>query len=522
MASGLPRVTLTETDLSQFVDNPQTGISCVEGITEKGPVNKPQLISSAIQFERIFGGELKTSDFPLIVKRALSYGAVLWISRIAHYTDITDASSLTALNANIEIKDRQETPVNTLKIKASSPGIWGNSLKIIISESTLDSENLFTLKVYDGDDEVESFSDLSMSDSSSDYVENISSSYIEIEDLSTVLNKKLARPAIGTYILNGGNDGTTVTDADYIGSSTNSTGLYSFDDITDAMQLAVPGVCSPAVISAGLGYCETRKDMVFITETPFNLTPSEAVNFRLGKGVYNHATFQSNYGAMYYPKIKVYDVLTQKERYISPVGDVLGVMAVNDYTANESFVPAGSRRGKLLNALGIDVNVAGKGRAGEANYICENQINPICLFDDTGIVVWGAQTLQRQASLLRELNVRRMLIAVEKAVASYARAYIHQPDDPQTWREFYRGIEPKFRDWTASRFFYDYRIYCDQDAESLEDAKLNTPESVQRGEFKCQILVKPVVGIKWISIDCAITRLDADFDETLTDMLDSE
>ena len=107
MASGFPRVTLTETDLSQSVDNPQTGISYVEGITEKGSINKPQLISSAIQFERIFGGELKTSDFPLIVKRALSYGVVLLVSRIAHYTDITDASSLTALNANIEIKDKQ-------------------------------------------------------------------------------------------------------------------------------------------------------------------------------------------------------------------------------------------------------------------------------------------------------------------------------------------------------------------------------------------------------------------------------
>ena len=97
---------------------------------------------------------------------------------------------------------------------------------------------------------------------------------------------------------------------------------------------------------------------------------------------------------MYYPKIKVYDVAAQKERYISPVGGVLGIVAVNDYSANESFIPAGSRRGKLLNALGIDINATDKGRAGGANYICENQINPICLFDDTGIVVWGAQTLQ--------------------------------------------------------------------------------------------------------------------------------
>lgn len=100
----------------------------------------------------------------------------------------------------------------------------------------------------------------------------------------------------------------------------------------------------------------------------------------------------------------------QKERYISPIGDVLGVMAINDYTANESYVPAGTRRGRILNALGVDVNVGGKGRLEEGNNLCENQINPVCLFYDTDSVVWGTQTLQRQASLLCEVNVRRMLV----------------------------------------------------------------------------------------------------------------
>ena len=112
-----------------------------------------------------------------------------------------------------------------------------------------------------------------------------------------------------------------------------------------------------------------------------------------------------------------------------------------------------------------------------------------------------------------------MLIVVKKTVAAYARAYIHQPNDPRTWREFYRGLDPKFREWKSQRWFYDYRIFCDQNADSLDDAKLNTPESVQRGEFKCQIFIKPMVGIKWVLIDAAITRLDANFDESLTEVL---
>jgi hypothetical protein len=513
MGLGLPREIITETDLSYYVDTMLKGISCVIGITEKGPVGTPQLISSEIQYERIFGGELKTSDFPMLVKRALSYGAVLWVSRAAHYSDITKKNTLTAKSAYVELKNSAETPANVLKVKASSPGTWGNNLQVRISESNLDSANLFNVSVIEDGNEVETLEDLSMSESSDKYIENSGSSYLEIEITGTGL------PKTGTYTLTGGDNGGDITDADYIGSASNTTGLHVFDDITDALQLAVPGVSSPAVITAGLAYCENRGDLLFVTETPFDLTPQEAVDFRLGSGVYSHAAFVSSYGAMYYPKVKIYDTSRQKERYISPIGDVLGVMAINDYTANASYVPAGTRRGRVLNALGVDVNVGGKGRLGEGSYLCENQINPVCVFEDTGSVIWGAQTLQRQASLLREVNVRRMLIVVKKTIAAYARTYIHQPDDPRTWREFYRGLEPKFREWKSQRWFYDYRIFCDQNAESLDDAKLNTPESVQRGEFKCQIFIKPVVGIKWVLIDTAITRLDANFDESLTEVL---
>ena len=513
MGLGLPREIITETDLSQYVDTMLKGISCVSGITERGPVGTPQLITSAIQYERIFGGELKNSDFPMLAKRALSYGAVLWVSRVAHYTDITKKSTLTAKPASVDLKNTAETPANVLKVMASSPGIWGDNLKIAVSENSIDPENLFNITVFEGTEEVDSLTDMSMSEENENYIENSGSTYLDFEVIGTGL------PKFGTFVLTGGSDGEAVTDADYIGSATNSTGIYAFDDITDAIQLAVPGVSSPAVISAGLGYCEDRGDLLFVTETPFDLTPQEAVDFRLGKGNYHHGAFVSNYGAMYYPKIKVYDTVRQKERYISPIGDVLGVMAINDYVANESYVPAGTRRGRILNALGVDVNIGGRGRLSEGNYLCDNQVNPICVFEDTGSVVWGAQTLQRQASLLRELNVRRMLIVIKKTIAAYSRAYIHQPNDPREWREFYRGLNAKFREWKTLRWFYDYKIFCDQDANSIEEAKLNTAESVQRGEFKCQVFIKPVVGIKWVLVDTAIVRLNANFEESLTDSL---
>lgn len=521
MGFGLPRVIVNEKDLSYYVDTLLKGVSCVAGPTERGPVGVPTLISSAHQYTRIFGGDIAASDFPMLAKRALSYGATLWVSRVVHHEDPARRGTETAAAAHVEIPARGTGAPALLRVKASSPGAWGDDLSVHFGAGGIDPDAGFTLRVYEGGEPVETWADLSMRPEDETFCEKIKSAYIEVEALAPDLSEGMeAAPALGIYELAGGDDGLDgLCDADFIGDAAAKTGLYAFDVVDDAIQLAVPGVSSPAVIAAGLGYCEGRGDLLFVTETPFGLTPQEAVDFRLGQGSYSHAPFVSSYGAMYYPKLKVYDTSRARERLISPVGDVLGVMCVNDFAENESFVPAGTRRGRILNALGVDQDVGGAGRLGEANYLCENQIDPVCVFPDTGPVVWGAQTLQRQASLLREVNVRRMLIVVKKTLAAYARAFIHQPNDPRTWREFYRGLDPKFREWKAARWFYDYRIFCDQDAKSLDDAKLNVPESVQRGEFKCEVFIKPVVGIKWILLDAVITRLDADFNESLTDVL---
>lgn len=512
MGLGLPKAIWTDVDLSHYVDTILKGVSCVVGITEKGPIGKPQRIGSQEQYARIFGGSTKYSDFVQVVNRALAYGAVLWISRVAHYGDVSDSSTLKAACASVKIKNGDG--VETIALSAQSEGEWGNRLSVEITESALDHER-FTLKIFDNGRIVETLEHLSFVESDELYVEKVRSAYVVIDDLDA----DSPVPKIGSSQLTGGDDGLVeLCDADYIGEKSAKTGFYAFGEVDDALQIAVPGVTSPAVIAAGISYCEERGDMFFITETPFNLETQDAVDFRLGRGAYSHGAFNSSYGSMYFGKPRVYDITQKKERIITPIGDILGVMAVNDWSANESRVPAGLRRGKLRNCLGFDVNVGTPARQADGDYLCENQINPLCSFPDTGPVVWGAQTLQREASLLRELNVRRMSIIMKKTCTAYARTFIHEPNDPATWRLFWLGLEPKFREWKAKRWVYDYRIECDQNAKTIFEAKINLPESVQRGEFNCKIFYKPVIGIKWILLHGVITRLDANYDESVLEL----
>lgn len=523
MGYGFPRPITNEMDLSFYVDTLLKGVSCVQGVCEKGPVNTPTLIGSAEEFARIFGGNLNAYDFPLVCKRALSYGATLWVSRIVHKTIADGVATTTAAAASVVLKDRaSDAPVDTLVVSASSVGAWGNALKVKVIDSATDDTALFTLEVYINDTLVETLTDLSMDDTSDNYVESVKSNYVTLEDKESATAAPANMPAKSTgaaTALSGGNDGLDdLSDADYTGVEAASTGFYAFNDIDDALQLATPCVTSPVVIAAGLAYCEGRKDIMYVCETPANCDPQDAVDFRKGTGDYSHSMFNSSYGAMYYPKLRVYDSEFAKERSVSVVGDVLGVYAVNDWAANEARVPAGTRRGRIQNALGVDVNLGKASLLANANLACENQINPIVNLPDYGLVVWGAQTLQRSSSLLREVNVRRMTLVIKKAITKFAWNYIHEPNDPASWRQFYLAIDPKFREWKSQRFFYDYKIMCDQNAKSLDDAKLNIPESVQRGEFRVKMFYKPVVGIKWILLDFAITRLDATYDESIVDM----
>lgn len=521
MGLGFPRPIANEIDLSFYVDTLLKGVSCVQGVCERGPINTPTLIGSSDEFARIFGGNLDSYEFPLVCKRAISYGATLWVSRVVHKTVSGSTISTTAAKAAATLKDRANpTAVDTLEVKASSEGAWGNNLTVAVTTSNTDDTTLFNLAIKLNGETVELLSDLSMDEANENYVEKVRSNYVELIDKESATAAENNRPAITLTdtALTGGDDGLTgLADSDYIGVESFKTGLYAFNDVDDALQVATPGVSSAPVIAEGLAYCEGRKDMMYVCETPANLDPAGAVDFRKGAGDYSHSCFNSSYGALYYPKLKVYDAEFSKERTVSVIGDVLGVYAVNDWKANEARVPAGLRRGIIQNALGVDYNLALAALRANADLCCENQINPIVSFPDYGLAVWGAQTLQRSASLLREVNVRRMTLVIKKAITKFAWNFIHEPNDPASWRAFYLAIDPKFREWKTQRFFYDYKIVCDQDAKSLDDAKLNIAESVQRGEFKVKMFYKPIPGIKWILLDFVITRLDAAYDESIVD-----
>jgi len=395
--------------------------------------------------------------------------------------------------------------MDTLKVRAADEGTWGERLSVQVEDGSLDPSGAFNLVVRHKGEVVEVFKDLSMDEAASNHVElvvNERSDFITVEDLGTASGLPLDRPVIGVFDLSGGNDGLTgLDDADYCGDPSQHTGFYAFDEI-DALNLVMaPGVTTAEVIHAGITYAENRQDLMFLAEAPIHLEPLEAVDFRKGQGMYSHGAFNSSYAALYYPWIEINDPVTGKRKLVPPSGAVAGCYARSDKKTHVWYAPAGIDRGRVFNALSLGYKTS----RGERDVLYPEGVNVIASFPDSGINIWGQKTLQSQPSALDRVNVRRLMMFIEEAIAESSRFVVFEPNNPQTWRALIRLINPFMQDIKDKGGLYDFAVQCDEET--------NTPAVIDRNELVARVFVKPTKTAEFIELNFVLTATGADFKE---------
>jgi phage tail sheath protein FI len=502
-----PGIYPRETDFSFYVKAMSTSACGMLGVAEKGPVQQVTLVTSWEQFVRRFGGYL-AAGYLAYAARAFfdNGGSLLWVTRVAHSTDPTDPTTCTATPATVTLVDRHAAPaVDTLRVDATSPGVWGRRLSVTVQDGSRHPDTEFTLVVKERDAIVEVFADLSMDETASNYVEialNDRSAYLRITDLQSTTAAPGNRPATGTFALASGDDGLTgLNDADYIGDPAAHTGLYSFDQVEALNLLCAPGVTTPEVIIAGLGYAEGRKDLLYLAETPYGLDPQEALEFRTGAGSYTHAAFASSYGALYYPWLRLTDPLTGAEKLVPPTGAVAGIIARSDQQANVWAAPAGIQRGHVRNVLGLGYVT----NRAERDVLYPEGVNVIAALPDAGVCVWGQRTLQAQPSATDRINVRRLMLYVEGAVTRSSQFVVFEPHNAATWRALVRLVSPFLQDIKDRGGVYDFAVQCDEET--------NTPARIDRNELVCRVYVKPTKTAEFIELNFVLTATGGTFDE---------
>jgi len=196
-----------------------------------------------------------------------------------------------------------------------------------------------------------------------------------------------------------------------------------------------------------------------------------------------------------------YDKFNDVYRWVPLNADIAGLCVNTDSVRDPWFSPAGLNRGQIKNA----VKLAWNPRRSHRDELYKNGINPVVTLPGQGTVLFGDKTLQSKPSAFDRINVRRLFIVLEKAIATAAKYTLFEFNDEFTRAQFRNLVEPFLRDVQGRRGIYDFRVVCDNTN--------NTPEVIDRNEFVGDIYIKPARSINFITLNFVATRTGVDFDE---------
>ena len=209
-----------------------------------------------------------------------------------------------------------------------------------------------------------------------------------------------------------------------------------------------------------------------------------------------YAVFDSGYKYMY-------DRFNNTFRYVPLNGDIAGLCARTSLEQFPWFSPAGTARGAILNATKLVYNPGKKQR----DILYSNRINPVISSPGAGIILFGDKTAFAKASAFDRINVRRLFIYLEDAIAAAAKDQLFEFNDEITRTNFVNIIEPFLRDVQAKRGIFDFVVICDETN--------NTAAVIDANEFVADIFIKPARSINFIGLTFVATRTGVAFEEVI-------
>lgn len=246
---------------------------------------------------------------------------------------------------------------------------------------------------------------------------------------------------------------------------------------------------------------ENRKDcVVFISPEKDDVVDNagsvaaDVVEFRNNLRSSSYAVMDSGYKYQYDKYNDVY-------RWIPLNGDIAGLAVRTDSVADPWFSPAGLNRGQIKNIVKLSYNPSKADR----DILYKSGINPVVTFPGQGTILYGDKTLLSKPSAFDRINVRRLFIVLEKAIANAAKFTLFEFNDEFTRAQFKSLIEPFLRDVQGRRGIIDYRVVCDETN--------NTAQVVDSNRFVGDIYVKPARSINYIQLNFVAVRSGVEFTE---------
>ena len=273
--------------------------------------------------------------------------------------------------------------------------------------------------------------------------------------------------------------------------------LLNNQDEYDVNMILVPGLNQQnhsTIITKAIDICEDRGDCFVVADpVPYGSTLTQATT--------EAEDYDSNFAAMYWPWIQIPDNQVGTPRWVPPSVVIPGIYAFNDKVAHPWFAPAGLNRG------GIDVAIQAERKLTHANRdsLYDANVNPIATFPGQGVCAWGQKTLQKKASALDRINVRRLMIRVKKFIASTSRFLVFEQNNTATRNRFLNIVNPYLEQVQSNSGLNAFRVVMDDTN--------NTADIVDRNILYGQIFLQPTRTAEFIVLDFTLQPTGATFPE---------
>jgi len=288
---------------------------------------------------------------------------------------------------------------------------------------------------------------------------------------------------VGSDIIAGNTQGLNCTNINSAGSIAykQCVGALGNADEFDINLIVTPGIFHEQhsyVTDLVTDMCEARGDTFYIMDNVVFPASNQTVGL-IDAAVNDVSTIDSSYVSTYYPWVKILDTNLNKIISVPPSVVMPAVYAANDNAAAEWFAPAGLNRGGIAQA----VQVLDRTTHSERDTLYEGRVNPIAAFPGQGICVWGQKTLQIQPSALDRVNVRRLLIALKKFIASSSKFLVFEQNVAATRNRFLSIVNPYLESVQQRSGLYAFQVVMDDTN--------NTPDLVDRNILYGQIYLQP-------------------------------
>ncbi len=489
----------------QAVVTPPVGIMFVIGPTVRGITDNPEdLITSIAQFERLYGGLDTNNNFPLNCEQALLAGAILRVCKVtgagAAVATSTLATDVAAVDCFGFTSKGEGTYYNdfTAEVKAATNGL-ADYFNLVITDVTGSIVETYENLIITGFGTAGPYTYLK------DVVEGSALVDVVYQDITAAAVQN--RPVNAVETFSGGLQGVAPVLADYVGSQPDKTGFYAFDSFDDAFIVAAPSeneTLIAGLMNAGKAYATLRKDLIYLQHLDNdNATHTEIIAELDGFAV-------SKYAGAIGGGLKVSDLVLGGVKSMQGLGEGLGVIA-KSHNANGVWVsPTNFANGVYADALGV-VNNFGSPASVANRELIANAGGNMIVNKSNQTMLWDFYSLAAADTAEKFLTIVLLEMFIIKSLKPLLESFLGKPNTFTNFRAIYFSAKPFLDSLVDQDALFEYKWDGDQNANSLDELQINTPEELAEGDYKIQLQIKAVVPMVEISIDIILTPAGVDF-----------